>query len=84
MSKQQDKRILTKDDSDLFQLVRRLTSEQPPLDAWDIGREVEPVIQIELPFSVLLNAVDRLPMDKVSLLHRHLGDRLAKTMISGS
>lgn len=81
MSRQQDKRVLTKDDSDLFQLVRRLTSEQPPIDAWYIGREAEPVIQIELPFFVLLNAVDRLPMDKVSLLHRHLEDRLAKTTI---
>jgi len=29
MSERQDERILVKDDSDLFQLVRRLTEEQP-------------------------------------------------------
>jgi hypothetical protein len=46
MSKQQHERILVKDDSDLFQLVRRLTSEQPPVEAWDSGRETEPAVQI--------------------------------------
>lgn len=30
MNKQQNERVLTKDDGDLFQLVKRLTEEQPP------------------------------------------------------
>jgi len=79
MSKHQDEHVLVKDDSDLFQLVRRLTSEQPPLEAWGIGREAEPVIQIELPFSSLLSAVDRLSVDKATLLRRRLEERLVKT-----
>jgi len=79
MSKHQDEHVLVKDDSDLFQLVRRLTSEQPPLEVWSIGREAEPVIQIELPFSVLLSAVDRLSVDKATLLRRRLEERLVKT-----
>jgi len=78
MSEQQGERVLTKDDSDLFQLVRRLTSEQPPIE--DIGREAEPIIQIELPLSLLLNVVDRLSVDDASLLYRRLEDRLAGTM----
>ena len=84
MRKQQDDRHLVKDDSDLFQLIRQLTDEQPPIEAWDIGGRMEPVIQIELPFSVLLNAVDRLPVDKASFLHRRLEDRLAKTTLLNS
>ena len=36
MSKQQNERVLTKDDGDLFQLVKRLTEEQPPEDALDL------------------------------------------------
>jgi len=30
MSKQQNERVLTKEDRDLFELVKRLTEEQPP------------------------------------------------------
>jgi hypothetical protein len=70
---------LDMDESDLFQLVRQLTSEQPPLEVWGIGREAEPVIQIELPFSILLSAVDRLSVDKATLLRRRLEERLVKT-----
>ncbi len=36
MSKQQNERVLTKDDDDLFQLVKRLTEEQPPEHALDL------------------------------------------------
>ena len=79
MKKEQDERVLVKDDSDLFQLIKRLTDEQSPIEPWDIGHGAESVIQIELPSSVLLNIVDRLPVDKASLLHRRLEDRLAKT-----
>jgi len=79
MKKEQDERVLVKDDSDLFQLIKQLTDEKPPIEPWDIGHGAESVIQIELPFSVLLNIVDRLPVDKASLLHRRLEDRLAKT-----
>jgi hypothetical protein len=77
MKKEQDERVLVKDDSDLFQLIRRLTDEQPPIETWDIEHGAESVIQIELPFSVLLNIVDRLPMDKARLLYHRLEDRLA-------
>lgn len=36
MSNQQNERVLTKDDSDLFQLIQRLTDEQPPEHALDL------------------------------------------------
>lgn len=36
MSNQQNERVLTKDDSDLFQLIQRLTDEQPPEYALDL------------------------------------------------
>lgn len=36
MNKQQNERVLTKDDGDLFQLVKRLTEEQPPGHALDL------------------------------------------------
>jgi len=49
MSKQQDERILVKDDSHLFRLIRQLMEEQPPTGARDLERGTEPVIQIELP-----------------------------------
>lgn len=58
MRKKQNERVLVKDDSDLFQLIRRLTDEQSPIETWDIGHGAESVIQIELPFSVLLNCED--------------------------
>ena len=50
MSKQRDDRILVRDDSDLFRLVRRLTEEQPPTEARDLERGTEPMVQIELSF----------------------------------
>lgn len=84
MSKRQDERILVKDDSDLFQLIRRLTDEQPPIEAWNILGEQEPLVQVELPFSVLLKAVDQLSVDEALLLHRRLEDRLAKAVTSSS
>jgi len=85
MKKQeQNVRILTKDDSDLFQLVQRLTSVQPPAAAWDMEREAEPVIRIELPFSVLLQAVERLPVEQANLLHRRLEVRLARAEKPGA
>ena len=82
--KQQNERTLVKDDSDLFQLIRQLTDEQPPLEVWNILREQEPLVQVELPFSVLLKAVDQLSVDEALLLHRQLEDRLAKVMTSSS
>ncbi len=84
MSKQWDERILVKDDSNLFRLVRRLVDEQPPIEVWDVERGTEPVVQIELPFSVLLNIVDRLTEDKAVLLYHRLENRLAKTTMSAS
>ena len=78
MNKQQHERVLAKDDSDLFQLVRQLTSEPPPQELWNSSREAEPVIPVELPLSALLQAVDRLPMDQVRFLHHRLGDRLTR------
>lgn len=50
MSKQQDDCILAKDDGDLFRLVSQLTAEQPPIEAQDLERGTESVIQIELSF----------------------------------
>jgi len=50
MSKQRDDRILVRDDSDLFRLVRQLTEEQPPIEARDLERGTEPMVQIELSF----------------------------------
>lgn len=42
MSEQQNERILAKDDSDLFQLVERLTDEQPPeVEYWNDMEEVD-------------------------------------------
>ncbi len=82
MSKRQDERILVKDDSDLFQLVRQLTEEQPPIEVWDTLRKREPLIQVELPFFALLNAVDQLPTDKARLLYHRLEERLTRTMMS--
>jgi hypothetical protein len=82
--KRQDERVLVKDDGDLFQLIRRLTAEQPPIEAWDILQEQEPLVQVELPFSVLLKAVDRLSVDEARLLHRRLEDRLTSAMTSSS
>jgi hypothetical protein len=81
MSKRQDERILVKEDSDLFQLVRRLTEEQPPIEVWDALQEREPLIQVELPFFALLNAVDQLPTEKARLLYHRLEERLTKTMM---
>jgi len=84
MSKRQDEHILVKDDSDLFQLVRQLTEEQPPIEVWETMGEREPLIQVELPFFVLLNAVDRLPTDKARLLYHRLEERLTETMMLSS
>lgn len=75
---QQNERVLVKDDSDLFQLIRQLTGEQPPVEFWETKHPVEPVIQIELPLSILLDAVDRLPVDEADLLYRRLEDRLVR------
>lgn len=36
MSEQRNERTLTKDDSDLFQLIQRLTDEQPPEHALNL------------------------------------------------
>ena len=84
MSKQRDDRILVRDDSDLFRLVRRLTEEQPPTEARDLERGTESVIQVELPFSVLLDIVDRLTEDKAVLLYHRLENRLDRTTMSAS
>jgi hypothetical protein len=40
MSQQQGERVLVKDDSDLFQLIKRLTDEQPPIES--NGDELKP------------------------------------------
>jgi len=68
MNNSKTERILMKDDEDLFSLVQRLTISQPQSESW---------VQIELPFSLLLDAVDRLPSDKARLLHKRLGERLS-------
>jgi hypothetical protein len=67
MNHLETERTLIKDDEDLFSLVQRVTTAQP---------QAEIKVQIELPFSLLLDAVDRLPSDKARLLHKHLGERL--------
>jgi hypothetical protein len=82
MSKQQEQQILTKDDGDLFELVKRLADERPPYTALDQTSEAESVVQIELPFSTLMQAVDRLSVDKASLLYRRLEDRLVKAGVA--
>ena len=68
MSNLKTERVLMKDDEDLFSLVQRLATSQPQSESW---------VQIELPFSLLLVAVDRLPSDKARLLHKRLGERLS-------
>ena len=80
MSEQQEEHILVKDDSDLFSLVRRLTEEQSPIE-WSEW-ELEPLVPIEIPFFVLLNAVDRIPVNKARLLYLRLEDRLTGTAVS--
>ncbi len=84
MSKHPPERVLVKNDSDLFQLVRRLTSEQLPVEIWNAGHEAEPVVPVELPFSILLQAVDRLPVDQARALHSRLENRLVGTTIIGT
>ena len=79
MSKQQNQRVLMKDDSDLFELVEKLTAKYPPLPAWDNLLESEPAVQIELPFSILFQAIDQLSLDQVILLYWHIEDRLVKS-----
>jgi hypothetical protein len=81
MINQQNERVFIKEDGDLFQLIERLTDEWPPDEAGDIEGDVEPAIQIELSFSVLLDVIDRLPVDKAVLLHYRLEERLGKTTI---
>ena len=82
MSKQQGGRVLVKDDSDLFALVRRLTEEPRPIE-WSEW-ELEPLVPIEIPFFVLLNAVNHLSADKARLLYRQLEKRLTGAAASGS
>ena len=79
MSKQEE-RVLVKDDSDLFSLVRRLTEERPPVE-WSEW-EQEALVPIEIPFFVLLNAADRLSVDKARLLYRRLEERLTGMVAS--
>ncbi len=68
-------RVLVKDDRDFFSLIGRLTEEQPPIE-W----QLEPVVQVELPFYLLLVAVDRLPLSQVHVLYQRLENRLAAAM----
>lgn len=82
MSEQQEERVLVKDDGDLFSLVRRLTGERPPVE-WSEW-ELEALIPIEIPFFVLLNAVDRISVDKARLLYLRLEDRLTGMAVAGS
>jgi hypothetical protein len=82
MRKQQDQQILTKDDSDLFELVKRLADDRPPYKAFDQTSEAEAVVQIELPFSTLVQAVDQLSVDNANLLYRRLEDRLVKAGVA--
>ncbi len=73
---EQEERVLVKDDSDLFSLVRQLTEESPPVE-WKEEREVW--VPVEIPFSVLLRTIERLSEDKARLLYQRLEDRLTKT-----
>ncbi len=80
MSKQEE-RVLVKDDSALFSLVRRLTEEQPSVEWSEWEQEV--LVPIEIPFFVLLNAADRLSVDKARILYQRLEKRLPGTVVSG-
>lgn len=68
-------RVLVKDDRDFFSLIGRLTAEQPPVE-W----QLEPMVQVELPFYHLLVVVDRLPLSQAHVLYQRLENRLAAAM----
>ncbi|MGB0384827.1 MAG: hypothetical protein ACPGWR_08400 [Ardenticatenaceae bacterium] len=67
---------LVKDDNSLFELINQLTEELPPRDKGGVEDDSPVSVKIELPFSVLLNVVDRLPFAQATLLHHRLEERL--------
>ena len=83
MNKQPDEQVYIKDDSSLFDLVAQLTEELPPQPqpTQEIELKQAIPIQIDLPFSVLVGAVDQLPLPQATLLHHRLEKRLSKAVL---
>lgn len=81
MNKQPDEQTYIKDDRSLFDLVARLTEELPPRATQEIEPKQAIPIQIDLPFSVLVGAVDQLPLVQATLLHHRLEERLSKAVV---
>lgn len=75
MSKQLNDTLI-KDDNSLFELINQLTEELPPREMTVVENGSLASVKIELPFSVLLSAVDRLPFAQATLLHHRLELRL--------
>ena len=63
---------LVKDDNSLFELINQLTEELPPREMTGVEDNSPVSVKIELPFSVLMNVVDRLPFAQATLLHHRL------------
>ena len=75
MSKQLNDTLI-KDDNSLFELINQLTEELPPREMTAMENGSPASVKIELPFSVLMNVVDRLPFAQATLLHHRLELRL--------
>jgi len=67
---------LVKDDNSLFELINQLTEELPSRKMTAVEDDSPVSVKIELPFSVLMNVVDRLPFAQATLLHHRLELRL--------